>query len=317
MCIRDSNNTPYKFNYQYDSTGQYLGWKYEFTREGEWISFYKEDSTKVASIFHVKDSLLNGLSTQFYLSGKIQSEFEFYNRENNGFVRYWNEAGKLTLEHQYEYRDYGHYQSSIRIGTWRDWDDNGNLIKLRQFENNELHGSQLEFYENGQIKVEEFYKTGERDSTLTKYHSNGQIFKQIRFIQGEFIKENPNYEYHPNGGISGKGNLEQERKEGLWKYYFENGARESEGNYGTYVYDHDHGDIIFYHKQGQWKYWHLNGEFKAIGTYNDVQIQDVNFGGDPNTGLGVRSDDWKYYNEQGIEITHEIFIKRGFSINDN
>ena len=48
-----------------------------------------------------------------------------------------------------------------------------------------------------------------------------------------------------------------------------------------------------------------------------MQIQDVNFGGDPNTGLGVRSDDWKYYNEQGIEITHEIFIKRGFSINDN
>ena len=111
--VDQHNNTPFKFNYQYDSAGQYLYWKYEFTRDGDWISFYKEDSTKVASIFHVKDSLLNGLSTQFYLSGKIQSEFEFYNRENNGFVRYWNEAGKLTLEHQYEYRDYGHYQLSL------------------------------------------------------------------------------------------------------------------------------------------------------------------------------------------------------------
>lgn len=315
--VDQHNNTPFKFNYQYDSTGQYLGWIYEFTREGDWINFYKEDSSKVASIFHVKDSLLNGLSTQFYISGKKQSEYEFYNREENGYVRYWSEEGVLTLEHQYEYKDYGHFQSSIRVGKWRDWDNKGNLIKINHFQNNELHGSQIEFYENGQIKVEEFYKNGERDSTLTEYHSNGQIFRQVRFTQGEFIEKNPNHEYYSNGRIKGKGNLEQGRKEGLWRYYFETGEKESEGNYGTYVYGHEHGDLYFYHKQGLWKYWYPNGKLKAVGTYDDMQIQDMDFGSDPNIGLGVRNDDWKYFDEKGIEITHEEFNKKGFQINDN
>ena len=103
----------------------------------------------------------------------------------------------------------------------------------------------------------------------------------------------------------------------MWSYYFENGVKESKGNYRTFIYNHDHGDLYFYHKQGLWSYWHQNGKLKAIGTYDDMQIQDINFGSDPSIGLGIRSDDWKYYNEYGLEINHEKFLKMGFQINDN
>ncbi|PHN04875.1 toxin-antitoxin system YwqK family antitoxin [Flavilitoribacter nigricans] len=173
LSVDEHNNTPFKFNYQYDSSGQYLGWIYEFPRDGEWINFFKEDSTKVASVFHVRDSMLNGKSIQYFLSGQKQSEYEFKNGHEVGYVRYWNENGVLTVEHQYGYQDYGHFFSSERIGEWKDWNDQGNLISVNQFQDNELHGKQLEFYENGEIKVEEFYKNGKRDSTWTIYHSNG------------------------------------------------------------------------------------------------------------------------------------------------
>lgn len=314
--VDQENNTPYKFNYQYDSSGQYLGWIYEFPRDGEWINFFKEDSTKVASIFNVRDSILNGKSIQYHLSGKVHSEYEFYNRRQVGYVRYWNKEGILAIEHQYKYKDYGYFQSSVRVGEWRDWDDEGNLIRVNRFQDNELHGKQLEFYENGQIKVEEFFDNGERDSILTEYHPNGQIFRQIKYRKGEIIENNPTFEYHPNGQVSGKGNLNQGRKEGLWRYFYDNGEKESEGKYGTYVYPHEHGDIYFYHKQGVWEYWFPNGKLKAIGTYDDSQIQDLNLEDDWQIGLGVRKEDWKYYDEQGVEISHKEFIKRGFKIID-
>ncbi len=310
------NNTPFKFNYQYDSTGQYLGWIYEFTREGDWINFYQEDSTKVASIFHIKDSLLNGKSTQFYLSGKKQSEYDFYNREKNGYVRYWSEEGVLTLEHQFEYIDYGHLQSSLRVGKWRDWDDQGNLLKISHFKDNELHGRQVIFYENGQVKVEEFYKNGERDSIMNEYHANGQLFRQLKYRDGEFIEDHPNLEYHPNGQIRGKGNMKQGRKDGIWKYFYKDGANESEGIYGTYVYQHEHGDLFFYHKRGVWKYWFPNGKRKAIGSYDDQLIQDGVVENHPNIGLGIKKEGWKYFNEQGQEIEEAEFIAKGWKIND-
>lgn len=161
QSVDQHNNTPFKFNYQYDSLGQYLGWVYEFPRDGEWISFFNKDSTKVASIFHVKDSLLNGKSIQYHLNGQKESEFEFYNRQEIGYTRYWNKEGSLISEEQYEYKDYGHFQASIRVGEWKKWDDEGNLIRIINFQDDELHGQQLEFYINGQIKLEEFYISGE------------------------------------------------------------------------------------------------------------------------------------------------------------
>jgi len=316
LSVDTHNNTPFKFNYQYDSTGQYLGWIYEFPKEGKWINFYKEDSLKVASIFHIKNSLLNGKSTQFYLSGQKESEYEFYNRQEIGYVRYWNEAGVLILEHQYEYKDYGHFQSSIRVGEWKDWDDNGNLIKVSNFHDNEPHGIQLEIFDNGQIQMEEFYKNGKRDSTLTEYHPNGQIFRQVKYRKGEVVEDNPNKEYHPNGKISGKGNLVEGRKDGNWIYYYENENKKSEGKYGTYMYIHEHGDFYFYHKRGLWKYWFQDGAEKAIGTYDEINIGDMDFGGDSQKGIGIRIDDWKYFDKQGNKITQKEFENKGLEISD-
>lgn len=111
--------------------------------------------------------------------------------------------------------------------------------------------------------------------------------------------------------------LIQGRKDGTWQYFHQNGALESKGNYETYIYAHDHGDLYFYHKQGIWKYWFPNGQLKAIGTYDGIQIQDIDYGSDLNAGLGIRKEGWKYYNEYGVEITQEEFTGQGLIIRDD
>ncbi|MCK8523489.1 hypothetical protein M0D21_18040 [Aquimarina sp. D1M17] len=148
------NNTPFKF------PTDLLSRDGKFAKDGKWISFFEEDSSKVASIFEVKNGKLNGKSTQFYFNGGKQSEYEFLDGEQNGYERYWNKKGILVLEYQHKYKDYLNFQSSVRNGEWKDWNDNGTLIRIRNFQDDELHGRQLKFLENGQLEKEEFYIKG-------------------------------------------------------------------------------------------------------------------------------------------------------------
>ncbi|WP_109436991.1 toxin-antitoxin system YwqK family antitoxin [Aquimarina sp. AU119] len=145
------NNTPFAF--PPSGYGQ-------FPEDGKWISYFEEDASKVASIFEVKNGKLDGKSIQFRLDGSKLSEYNFLKGEQNGYERYWNKKGILVIEYQYEYKDYEHFESSIRIGEWKDWNDNGKLIRIRNFLDNKLHGKQLEFFNDGKIKKEEFYEKG-------------------------------------------------------------------------------------------------------------------------------------------------------------
>jgi antitoxin component YwqK of YwqJK toxin-antitoxin module len=309
------NNTPFKFYYMYDLNGQYLGWQYEFPKDGKWINFYKEDSLKVASIFEIKNALLSGKSVQYYIEGNKQSEYDFLEREQNGFVRYWNKAGTLTLEHEYEIKDFGHFKSAVRVGVWKEWDENGKLIKLQNFTDNELNGVQLEYHENGKIKVEEFYKNGLRDSLLTVYHSNGQIKARTEYQNGVFVPHNPHREFYQSGRISGSGDLTEGRKIGIWAYFYENGNKESEGNYGTYTYNHEHGDFYFSVKIGFWRYWYESGKIKAEGRYEGEEIEDMTFSSDAQAAKAIRKSDWRYFDANGKETTLSNFEKEE-SIND-
>lgn len=313
--VDSMNNTPFKFYYMYDSSGQYLGWQYEFPKDGKWINFYKEDSSKVVSIFEIKNGLINGKSVQYHLDGSKESEYEFFDRERNGFVRYWNKAGILTLEQEYQIKDYGDFKSSARVGEWRNWDNNGNLTKIQHFIDNEPSGVQLVYYSNGQIEIEEFYKNGLRDSLLTVYHPNGQVKTRIEYKNGKFVTNNPNREFHPNGKVSGVGNLEEGRKIGKWTYFHENGIKESEGEYGKYTYHHEHGDFYFSVKIGMWKYWYDTGKLKAEGNYEGVEIEDMTFGSDAQMAIATRKSDWKYFDKKGVKITLKDFEKQEI-IND-
>lgn len=309
------NNTPFKFYYLYDSNGTYHGWQYEFPKDGKWINFYKEDSSKVASIFEINNGLLHGKSVQYRFDGSKESEYDFFEREQNGFVRYWNKAGILTLEYEFKFKDYGGFKSSERVGVWRNWDDNGNLKKVENFTDNELDGTQLLLFSDGKVEVEAFYKSGLRDSLMTIYYPNGQIKTRLEFKNGNFVHNNPHREFHPNGKISGIGNLEEGRKIGKWTYFYENGMKESEGDYGTYTYQHEHGDFYFSIKIGIWKYWYNTGNKKAEGKYDGQVIEEMNFSKDAQTAKALRKGNWQYFNPKGDTISLSEFEKQE-SIND-
>ncbi|WP_106792739.1 toxin-antitoxin system YwqK family antitoxin [Aquimarina sp. Aq78] len=292
------NNTPYKF--PPSGYGQ-------FPKDGRWISCFEEDTTKVASIFEVRNGKLDGKSIQFRLDESKESEYDFLKGEQNGYERFWNKKGVLVFESQHQYKNFVNFESSVRIGELKKWNDNGKLVKIQRFLDDEPNGRQLEIYENGQIKKEEFYINGKKDSTITKFHSNGQIEKQIKYTQGRFVEENPNVEYHSNGNVAGKGDLKAGQKTGKWIYYYNDGAKESEGKYETYIFNYHNENTYFYHKKGLWNYWYTNGRLKAKGIYGSPKIEDLEFNDQYQNTKGVRKDSWKYFDDNGTEISLKKF----------
>lgn len=313
QSVDQHNNTPFKLNYQYDSAGQYLGWIYEFPRDGEWISFFKEDSKKVASIFNVKDSILNGKLIQYYLSGAVHGEHEYEDGNKIGFVRYWNENGILISEDQY---GYGENKQIIKeIGQWKRWNDKGDLKQIINYKEGKLDGVQLEYHENGQIKVEKFYIQGIQDGNQTIFYPNGRISKRRKYIRGKFIEENPYKDFHENGVISGTGNIENGLEKGKWIYYYKSGLKKSEGKYRIHIYPHEHGNLYYSIKEGDWTYWYETGKIKARGSYTEGIIGDILSGQEPNL-LSLKSGGWIFYDEKGKEIPYEEFIVKENKIID-
>ena len=64
----------------------------------------KYDFTRIKEEIHYKDGEMDGLYTLYYdNSDQVQRTAEFKDGKENGWIRYYNEEGKLTME--YEYRN--------------------------------------------------------------------------------------------------------------------------------------------------------------------------------------------------------------------
>jgi antitoxin component YwqK of YwqJK toxin-antitoxin module len=122
-------------------------------------------------------------------------------------------------------------------------------------------------------KAEDPYQISENDSVfMTFKNGNPRIIRTFEFVNGKqvFLDER---EYYESGQKRMEGPLQNRRREGLWKSYYEDGKIWSEGEYKDGLRD---GITITYHpngvkrfegafykskKSGIWKFWDENGEF--------------------------------------------------------
>ncbi len=290
--INESYNGPFNYDYGIEMIR-------EFPKDGDWISFYEDDSSKVASVFKVKRGFLDGFSVQYYLNGQKLSEYEFLSGVENGCTRHWSREGVLTYTGCFvidSSMQYSHME-----GEFMSWDSEGNLMYCTNYKGDRLHGKQMSFYKNGQVKEEVVFVEGEKDSIFTMYYPNGQIFKQLEYRRGVFV-DSVYKEFYPNGILSGEGQKVDNMRYGKWVFYYEDGEKFAEGEYVIDVLlGHHTGDYdLFASKRGEWKYWYPNGYLKFIATYTNES----------------RKEDWQFFNEFGRSIPFEEFIDSGAVIDD-
>ena len=77
------------------------------------------------------------------------------------------------------------------------------------------------------------------------------------FLKGKPIKEGLCKYYHENGQLKSEGNFKDNKKEGLWKWYYENSQLKYEGIFKDGK------------QEGLWKWYYENGQLEKEINYTD------------------------------------------------
>lgn len=129
-----------------------------------------------------------------------------------------------------------------RNGSYKEWDNNGQLILEANYKKDELHGHYIK-YKEGKVSKDIWYSNGKIDGKYKSYWDNGNPYVEIEYEDGK-IKAEENY-------IKGV-------QEGRYRIWYENGQLESEGNY---IKNYLEGEFITYYKNGKLK---SKGELKKF-----------------------------------------------------
>lgn len=96
---------------------------------------------------------------------------------------------------------------------------NGDKVKTRQ----------IQYYKNGQKKMEGSFKDGHRHGEWISYYKNGNVWSRAHYKNGKLngLKKS----YYENGELHYKGELKNGERVGKWTFY--------EANGNTKVIDYD------------------------------------------------------------------------------
>jgi len=169
----------------------------------------------------------------------------------------------------------GNYLDDQKDGYFKDYTENGDLLKISKYVMGELQPDaeeiaklqvRNEYYPDGKLKVSAMYRNETPEGMRREYKPDGSLEKSVM--------------YH-NGLITGEGNmLDDGNKDGHWKEYFTDGSLKAEGNY-------EDGKPM-----GEWKYYHLNGKTEQMGKFSKQ---------------GKPDGKWKWFYENGKLLREENY----------
>ncbi len=212
-------------------------------------------------------NLLNGIPEGYWKTyhenGTIKSEGNRKNFELDSIWKFYNEEGKVILEINYQ----NGFKQGIRKTTTE------NEIIEENFEKDIKQGLTKHYFLDGKIKKEIFFEKGKEKGISKEYSQEGLVIVITEYKNGIVIRrENINRTDR------------NKRKQGVWKYFYENGELKSEGFY------------VNGKKNGYFKEYSPDGILKNITKYLDDEIQtDV-----PElTKYEIRTD---YYPDGNIKV---------------
>lgn len=339
------------------------GQGFEFNQEGKIVTLlnYKADVlTKKRSINQV-DELGQKQSTwmTFYKNRALKVEGPYINDLKNGYWKFYTSKGNLIKvekwilgvlqEDAQEVAKIeiiqklnpktgalvfkGSYRNGIEEGVHREYDENGNVISSKIFENGIVlfegvvddqgrkQGTWKEFYPTGELKSKgdykdnlkvrkwEYYFTngkieqtgsyirGRAEGDWIWYYENRQVLRQEEYVSG--LKDGPFVEYNDTGAVITQGEYIEDLKDGEWIYQ-QNDYREK----GKYF------DGL---RSGEWYHFQENGDDEVIifsGNYENGLENGLHVYYFPNGKVkrrgkyagGKKEGIWDYYQENGKKL---------------
>lgn len=258
--------------------------------EGEWLTFYPDGSLSS------KGSYKKGIRTghwQFWYPGNKQfQEADYLNQDEFKIMNAWDFNGKQTLSNGsgtlYHYDVEGkvlevsQVKDGKQTGTWTTFYPNGNKSEEGEFKGNlqyitttwNPHGKQVitngsgtyaSYYDLEQVNMFETgtLRGGLREGLWTRFYDTGtDTLQTVVYINGKMnglLKL-----YFQNGLTYSEGEMKDDKREGEWKWYTEDGSLES--------------SVTFVNgkKEGTQYFWDTEGNVMKEEIYKDDELVYVN-----------------------------------------
>lgn len=112
----------------------------------------------------------------------------------------------------------------------KKFDRLGGLISITEFKNNKMHGNHVEYWDNGQVKLNKKYENGVSEGWERGFHRNGAKYSEVYLIGGE-MPDGKSITWYENGEISTEYFIKDGKADGDWLVYHKNGQLQEKGYY--------------------------------------------------------------------------------------
>lgn len=207
----------------------------------------------------------NGYNIFYYTNGVKSSEGNMRNGQPDGYWKTYHENGILKSE--------GNRQDFLLDSTWKFYDETGKTLLVINYKAGMKDGLRIT-YREGETIEENFVKDIKQGLT-TYYYTDGSVFRTINYVDG--LEDGLAKEFGDDGRVVllttyRKGFLvsrerinrldDQNRKQGNWKFFHENGVVQLEGRY------------LNDQKNGYFKEYDQNGKLIVASKWMDGEKQE-------------------------------------------
>lgn len=303
-------------------------------KHGYWKEFYDDFALK--SEIYYKHGLRDGYYKVYDKKGNLMTITKYVNDVEQVIA---SEMKPLQVQHEYypngRIRREVSFRDGKREGTWREFDEEGNVTSSQIYHNGRLvlsgvmdtdgtrRGEWVELYPDSTLRAQGQYLNGKRsgewkfyyqggmleqvgnyvndlyDGVWTWYDEAGNRQKEESFLDG--VPEGPYIEYDASGTVIATGNYFDGMKSGHWKE--QAGDVVSEGDYRNG------------HQVGEWISTYLNGKMAFKGSFKGGYPDGTHYYYYPNGKLreiqnysgGIRHGVWKKFLDTGELFFEETY----------
>lgn len=198
-----------------------------------------------------ENGLKQGFWKKYYPNGTVQYTGNFVDNKPIGEFKRYNQDGTLKVSMIYRknsnkvystffYPDMkihseGIYIEKLKDSTWNYYAIQGYKINEVNYVNNKKHGTELKFYENGNISEKSEWAHGINHGLTMRYYESGKVWMRILYSNGIMDGEYNIYGLQENILIQGQ--YKNNKREGKWLYFKNNGHVKDELNYKNGIPD--------------------------------------------------------------------------------
>lgn len=297
-------------------------------KHGKRITYLENEIIKE----NFEEDIKQGLTEHFFKDGKIKKEIFFKDGLEEGFARDYDISGNIIVIYNYrrgflidreiinrrnsldnkhgkwiyfyetgEAKREENYRNGILHGFVKEFDEKGNLRSISKYENGILQKDaeetkqfeiRYDYYPDGRVKIVGSYHNNLPDGVRREYGKDGKLERSYIFNEGIMIAE---------GIINEKG-----LRQGLFKEFYENGQKKSEGEY------------LNSKKVGEWVYYYPDGKIEQRGRFDRNGKPDGEWIWYYNNGniwrqenylSGEREGEYREFDVNGREIVKGQYIE--------